>query len=124
WLTYVVTSKARSHIRRFLRTMQYVESAKLGERLLKQALISLGVEPQAIGAGQWNRLVRESGAKSRKDLMADMGLGKHLPGVMARRLAGESVSGESGGHDVITILGTEGMAVQFARCCRPIPGDS
>jgi GTP pyrophosphokinase len=55
-----------------------------------------------------------------------MGLGKHLPGVIARRLAaspGESALGASGTTDIITILGTEGMAVQFARCCRPIPGD-
>ncbi|MBN9131745.1 MAG: bifunctional (p)ppGpp synthetase/guanosine-3',5'-bis(diphosphate) 3'-pyrophosphohydrolase [Nitrosospira multiformis] len=126
WLNYVVTGKARSHIRRFLKTMQYDESAKLGERLLNQAFATLKVDPQTIGEAQWEKLTRESGAKSRTDLLADMGLGKHLPAVIARRLAAsptESTSGVSGTTDVITILGTEGMAVQFARCCRPIPGD-
>jgi len=126
WLNYVVTGKARSHIRRFLKTMQYDESAKLGERLLNQAFATLKVDPQTISETQWEKLTRESGAKSRTDLLADMGLGKHLPAVIARRLAaspGESTSGMSGTTDVITILGTEGMAVQFARCCRPIPGD-
>ena len=120
------TGKARSHIRRFLKTMQYEESAKLGERLLNQALISLKVDPETISAAQWEKLARESGAKSRTDLLADMGLGKHLPAVIARRLAvpGEPASGPSGTGGVITILGTEGMAVQFAKCCRPIPGDS
>ncbi|HJT51019.1 MAG TPA: bifunctional (p)ppGpp synthetase/guanosine-3',5'-bis(diphosphate) 3'-pyrophosphohydrolase [Nitrosospira sp.] len=125
WLNYVVTGKARSHIRRFLKTMQYEESARLGERLLNQALASLKIDPQTISEAQWEKLARESGAKSRTDLLADMGLGKHLPAVVARRLAtpGESIAGQNGASDVITILGTEGMAVQFAKCCRPIPGD-
>jgi guanosine-3',5'-bis(diphosphate) 3'-pyrophosphohydrolase len=125
WLNYVVTGKARSHIRRFLKTMQYEESARLGERLLNQALGSLKIDPVTITAAQWEKLARDSGAKSKKDLLADMGLGKHLPAVVARRLAtpGESATGASGPADVITILGTEGMAVQFAKCCRPIPED-
>ncbi len=125
WLNYVVTGKARSHIRRFLKTMQYEESARLGERLLNQALTSLKIDPQTVNATQWDKLARESGAKSRQDLLADIGLGKHLPAVIARRLTSpaETVSGTNGTTDVITILGTEGIAVQFAKCCRPIPGD-
>jgi GTP pyrophosphokinase len=105
--------------------MQYEESARLGERLLNQALGSLKIDPQTITVAQWEKLARDSGAKSKKDLLADMGLGKHLPAVVARRLAmpGESATGASGPADVITILGTEGMAVQFAKCCRPIPED-
>jgi GTP pyrophosphokinase len=127
WLNYVATGKARSHIRRFLKTMQYEESAGLGERMLNQAFSSLKVDPQTISEAQWEKAARESGAKSKKDLLADIGLGKHLPAVMARRLVappGESLGAASGVSDVITILGTEGMAVQFAKCCRPIPGDS
>jgi GTP pyrophosphokinase len=126
WLNYVVTGKARSHIRRFLKTMQYEESARLGERLLNQALASLKIDPQTVSATQWDKLARESGAKSRQDLLADIGLGKHLPAVIARRLASpaETASGTTGAGGVITILGSEGMAVQFAKCCRPIPGDS
>jgi len=118
WLNYVATGKARSHIRRFLKTMQYEESARLGERMLNQAFSSFKVDPQTVSEAQWEKTARESGAKSKKDLLADIGLGKHLPAVMARRLAaspGESLSGTSGASDVITILGTEGMAVQFAK---------
>ena len=125
WLTYVVTSKARSHIRHFLKTMQFEESAEFGKRLLNQALLSFNIDPQTISEAQWEKLVRESGAKSKKELLTDMGLGKHLPALVAKRLAtpGESVSRPSGGDDAIAILGTEGMAVQFAKCCHPIPGD-
>ncbi|NOQ49379.1 MAG: RelA/SpoT family protein [Nitrosomonadaceae bacterium] len=125
WLTYVVTSKARSHIRHFLKTMQFEESAEFGKRLLNQALLSFNIDPQTISEAQWEKLTRESGAKSKKELLTDMGLGKHLPALVAKRLAtpGESVSRPSGGDDAIAILGTEGMAVQFAKCCHPIPGD-
>ncbi|SFW31658.1 bifunctional (p)ppGpp synthetase/guanosine-3',5'-bis(diphosphate) 3'-pyrophosphohydrolase [Nitrosovibrio sp. Nv17] len=125
WLNYVVTGKARSHIRRFLKTMQYEESVRMGERLLNQALQSLGIDPLMISETQWEKLARESGAKSRKDLLADMGLGMHLPAVVARRLAApEDIASAGNGGGVITILGTEGVAVQFAKCCHPIPGDS
>jgi GTP pyrophosphokinase len=125
WLGYVATSKARGHIRHFLKTMQSGESAQLGERLLNQALHALGVKPQDIDESQWARLLRDTGVKSRQDMLADIGLGRRLNMVVARQLAsmGESAPGEIAPNAVITIHGTEGMAVQFAKCCSPIPGD-
>jgi GTP pyrophosphokinase len=124
WLSYVATSKARGHIRHFLRNMQSGESAQLGERLLNQALHTLGVKPQEIDQAHWNKLLRESGAKSREEILADIGLGRRLNIVVARQLAsiGENVP-ELPINPVITIQGTEGMTVQFAKCCNPIPGD-
>jgi GTP pyrophosphokinase len=125
WLGYVATSKARSHIRHFLKTMQSGESAQFGERLLNQALHALGVNPQDMGGAHWDRLLKDTGSKSRQDILADIGLGRRLNMVVARQLArvGETAPKETAANAVITIQGTEGMAVQFAKCCRPIPGD-
>jgi len=125
WLGYVATSKARSQIRHFLKTMQSGESAQLGERLLNQALQALGVKPQDMDEAHWNKLLKDTGVKARQDILADIGLGRRLNMVVARQLAsiGETVSTEATPNPVITIQGTEGMAVQFAQCCRPIPGD-
>jgi len=125
WLGYVATSKARSQIRHFLKTMQSGESAKLGERLLNQALQALGVKPQDMDDAHWNKLLKDTGVKSRQDILADIGLGRRFNMVVARQLAsiGENVPLDSVPNPVITIQGTEGMAVQFAQCCRPIPGD-
>ncbi|MDO8812520.1 MAG: bifunctional (p)ppGpp synthetase/guanosine-3',5'-bis(diphosphate) 3'-pyrophosphohydrolase [Gallionella sp.] len=125
WLGYVATSKARSHIRHFLKTMQSGESAQFGERLLNQALHALGVKPQDMDEAHWDKLLKDTGAKSRQDMLADIGLGRRLNMVVARQLArvGETVQNETAANAVITIQGTEGMAVQFAKCCRPIPGD-
>jgi guanosine-3',5'-bis(diphosphate) 3'-pyrophosphohydrolase len=125
WLGYVATSKARSQIRHFLKTMQSGESAQLGERLLNQALQSLGVKPQDMDEAHWNKLLRDTGVKTRQDMLADIGLGRRLNVVVARQLASisETAANEMVPNPVITIQGTEGMAVQFAPCCRPIPGD-
>ena len=125
WLSYVTTGRARSHIRHFLRTIQYEESVELGERMLNEALAALNIESSLISETQWEKLVRDIGAKSRKALLADMALGKQLPAVIAKRLASPRESEESKhvSSEPITILGTEGLTVQFAKCCHPIPGD-
>jgi len=125
WLGYVTTSKARSNIRHFLKTMRSGESALLGERMLNQALKTLGINPQDMDEAHWNRLLRDTGAKTRQDILADIGLGRRLNMVVAQQLAriSDAATGDATGNAVITIQGTEGMAVQFAQCCRPIPGD-
>ena len=127
WLSYVKTGKARSQIRHFLKTMQYEESAALGERLLAQALRPLEIDAGRINETVWDKFVLECGAKSKKEVFTDIGLGKRLPAIVARRLAGSIEKGASTAEPKpqgpILIRGTEGMAVQLAHCCRPIPGD-
>ena len=123
WLQYVRTGKARSNIRHFLKTMQYEESANLGERLLDQALRAVKGALADVDDASWDRVVREGGARSKEELLADIGLGKRLPAVVARRLLKRYEAKEEGKASV-TIRGTEGMAVQLASCCRPIPGDA
>ncbi|HEY8068453.1 MAG TPA: bifunctional (p)ppGpp synthetase/guanosine-3',5'-bis(diphosphate) 3'-pyrophosphohydrolase [Burkholderiales bacterium] len=130
WLQYVRTGKARSNIRHFLKTMQYDESAALGERLLEQALKAAGHSSADIDEQSWEHAVRDSGAHSRQEVLADIGMGRRLPAVVARKLLRktereEARSGQpkSAGASVV-IRGSEGMAVLLASCCRPIPGDA
>jgi GTP pyrophosphokinase len=126
WLNFVITAKARHHIRHFLRTMQYEESAHLGERLLHQAITALGGNPKALRESDWERALNETGAKSRQEALAEIGLGRLLAVVVARKLLppgrGEGQAG-LGPTGPIVIRGSEGMALQFAKCCHPIPGD-
>jgi RelA/SpoT family (p)ppGpp synthetase len=126
WLQYVRTGKARSNIRHFLKTMQYEESAALGERLLEQALKALGSTLAEIDEASWERAIRETVGRTRHELLADIGLGKQLPAVVARRLLkrAEGPPEPRGKAAQVVIRGTEGMAVQLATCCRPIPGDA
>jgi RelA/SpoT family (p)ppGpp synthetase len=125
WLQYVRTGKARSNIRHFLKTMQYEESAGLGERLLDQALKALKSSLAEVDEASWERALRDGGMRSRGELLADIGLGKRLPAVVARRLVKRAEGAdEAYPAGSVTIRGTEGMAVQLATCCRPIPGDA
>lgn len=132
WLNYVVTGKARSHIRHYLKTIQVSESAHLGERLLNLALRALHIEPSAITDKQWQKVMSDYGAKIKNEILADIGLGKRMSLMVAHQLLAnnhDSNNDENGKTkafkplDMITIRGSEGMAVQFAQCCTPIPGD-
>ncbi|MBL8517194.1 MAG: bifunctional (p)ppGpp synthetase/guanosine-3',5'-bis(diphosphate) 3'-pyrophosphohydrolase [Betaproteobacteria bacterium] len=126
WLSFTRTGRARSHIRHYLKSMHLSESVELGELLLIQAVRSLSLDPHEIGKLHWQRMLKGDSAKSKEEVLADIGLGKRLALVVARKLF--SV-GEDGGHrapesvEPLTIRGSEGMAVQFSHCCRPIPGD-
>jgi guanosine-3',5'-bis(diphosphate) 3'-pyrophosphohydrolase len=126
WLQYVRTGTARANIRHFLKTMQYDESAALGERLLEQALRATGASLADIDETSWERAIRETVGRTRRELLADIGLGKQLPAVVARRLlkGAEGAPEAKGKAAQVVIRGTEGMAVQLATCCRPIPGDA
>jgi GTP diphosphokinase / guanosine-3',5'-bis(diphosphate) 3'-diphosphatase len=132
WLNYVVTGKARSHIRHYLKTLQATESAHLGERMLNLALRALHVDPSTIDDKLWRKVMRDYGAKEKSEILTDIGLGKRVSLMVAHQLTAgipelhvpeNTKSKTSKKLDSITISGSEGMAVQFAQCCRPIPGD-
>ena len=125
WLSYVKTGRARSKIRHFLKTMQHDESAALGESMLDQELRALGVSSAEVPVASWEELVRDSGNKSMKEIYTDIGLGRRLAAVVARRLLSteDAPQPENSMPASLVIRGTEGMAIQLAPCCQPIPGD-
>jgi len=128
WLAYVRTAKARAQIRHFLKTQQKSESTALGEQLLAQALRAMNVDIAGIASAGWERFLRACGMKTKQEVLADIGLGKRLPAIVARRLAGAegdngAAKSETRPQGTILVRGTEGMTVQLAHCCRPIPGD-
>ena len=124
WLNFVTTSKARATIRHFLKNMRRDESILLGQRLLTRALSDLVINPQQISKDRYDRLLQEYSMDSEETLLEQIGLGNRMAPLVARALA--DVPLESGSHDEsgpLVIKGTEGTVVQFAKCCRPIPGD-
>ena len=143
WLSFVRTGRARSKIRHHLKTMQLTESEELGHKLLAQALRAEGIEsfPDAVAhATTWDKLLRFTGSKNRQELLTDIGLGKRIANIVAKRLvlllgdAGQRPDallltrerfGPGNGHGMgsIALDGSENASVKFALCCRPIPGD-
>jgi GTP pyrophosphokinase len=141
WLNYVVTGRARAHIRHYLKSQHSTESAHLGERMLNQALRAMHIEPDQVTEAHWQKLIRDYGLKKKSEILTDIGLGKRQNVMVAHqllamgeildlppegglgKLLGKIFRKPSKPLDTITIRGSEGMAVQFAPCCRPIPGD-
>ena len=145
WLSFVRTARARSKIRHHLKTLAQTESEELGGRLLAQALRSEGIDkfPDNDPAYEplWDKLLRFTGSKNRQELLTDIGLGKRIAHIVAKRVVqllaetGERpdailltrerfAPNEGTGQGSITIDGSENASVLFAQCCRPIPGDS
>ena len=144
WLGFVRTGRARSKIRHHLKTMAHTESEELGEKLLSQALRAEGIDRFPKNEPDfdpiWDKLLRFTGSKSREELLTDIGLGKRIAHIVAKRLvhmladSGQKpdallltrerfTAHESTSQGSITLDGSENASVQFARCCRPIPGD-
>ena len=132
WLSFVRTGKARSAIRHHLRTINLPESITLGHQLLATALTNLGVNPE-LEEHLVERLLNESSAKSLDELYADIGIGKRMAALVARHIfglrGGESTStpvdhNSASELEPVTICGSEGVSVQLAQCCLPIPGDA
>ncbi|RQH09770.1 RelA/SpoT family protein [Paraburkholderia dinghuensis] len=139
WLGFVRTGKARSAIRHYLKTMRLTESVQLGERLVDQALKSYGYQLSEVTPEVWDKLVQWTGNKDRQEIFADIGLGRRVAAVMAKRIevliSGQDADDDEHHHHPsrdpnaphappVVITGTEGMSVQLSACCRPIPGDS
>jgi len=127
WLNFVVTSKARTSIRHYLKNQQYDESLTLGKRLLSSALVMYKIELDNIDDVHLDHLVKEFAVKDFGQLLGDVGLGSRSPQTLARRLAelvyGGKDSAIANSKGVFSISGKEGGVVTYARCCSPIPGD-
>jgi GTP pyrophosphokinase len=145
WLSFVRTGRARSKIRHHLKTLAHVESEELGAKLLDQALRAEGIDQSIHGNPEydalWDKLLRFTGNKSYQELLTDIGLGKRIANIVAKRIVhllaekGERpdailltrerfTAHETASMRSITLDGSENASVKFAHCCRPIPGDS
>jgi len=127
WLDYVVTGKSRANIRNYLKQQQAGEAVALGERMLDKALESLGSSVGKLAKDQKEQLVTMLKVKAWDNVLAEIGLGNRQAALVARQLLPEAVSSKKElplSDGALAISGTEGVVVTYAKCCRPIPGDS
>ena len=126
WLNFAVTAKARSNIRHYLKNLRKSEARALGKRLLVRELKTYSTEYGAISGGQWAKLLKEFALKEQDELLQEIGLGNRIAALVARQLTDKPATARkrSGKNDApLSISGTEGMVVNFPKCCLPIPGD-
>ena len=125
WLNFVVTGKARTHIRHALKQQRREESVNLGLRLLSKALDNLGARFEDVSTARLEVLLKEYHQDERDDLLEDIGLGNRTAHVVARRLLSTDNADINplAADGPLVIRGTEGLVLNYARCCTPIPGD-
>ena len=127
WVNFVVTAKARAAIRHYLKGLKHSDAVELGRRLLTQALADLSFALKKVPEDRLQSVAAELSLKSSDELLEKIGLGERLAPLVARRLlpadASPDAEGASIGAAPLAIAGTEGMVVNYARCCFPIPND-
>jgi (p)ppGpp synthase/HD superfamily hydrolase len=131
WVNFVATAKARTAIRHYLKSLKQSEAIDLGKRMLDQALAEVSLSVKKVPEAQWQTLAVEFGLASPAELFEGVGLGERLAPLIARRLVPVEATGVETNDATfspdktqpLTIAGTEGLVVSYARCCFPIPND-
>ena len=145
WLTFVKTGRARSNIRNFLKQMAEDQSRALGEKLLRQSLRAEGfaqMPNENTDEEVCAKLLRFAGKKTSTELLSDIGLGKRIASMIAKKLTSllieqglrpdmllistarfTQANDETVSQGVFSLDGSEGSSVLYAQCCSPIPGD-
>ena len=131
WLSFVITGKARSNIRHYLKNQKYSESISLGKRLLNKALANFGSQIDSVPKEDTDSLLQQFNLQSVDHLLEEIGLGNRMAYMIAQRLNTVEQGSKTGLEtriaqeqtNTFAILGSEGMVMNYAKCCHPIPGD-
>ncbi len=129
WLNHIITAKARSSIRNYLKNFQQQDAINLGHRLLDKELRSLNIKFDDISESRLMQLLEVMKMETVDELLEEIGLGNKMPILIAKRLSQEDIHAAiklddaKTEHAPLIIKGTEGMVITLAKCCHPIPGD-
>lgn len=130
WLEVVVTGKARTAIRQYLKHLQHEDAVDFGHRMLDRALDARGSSLDGIPPAVLDRFLEASKLKRLEELLSDIALGNRMPDVVAGQLLGSRGKRSAGtpqapshAHEKIRITGAERGVLSFANCCHPLPGD-
>jgi RelA/SpoT family (p)ppGpp synthetase len=129
WLNFTVTARARNSIRHYLSNLKTSEARKLGKKILDQSLDILNIKLKTIAKEDLRTALDSIGVRSLNKLLEEIGLGKRVGNIVSRQLS-DSINSENSSDGMaslpvpLEITGSEGLIVNYATCCRPIPGDS
>ncbi|HEX7036236.1 MAG TPA: bifunctional (p)ppGpp synthetase/guanosine-3',5'-bis(diphosphate) 3'-pyrophosphohydrolase [Pseudomonadales bacterium] len=131
WLTFVVSSKARTGIRQALKVQQAADSIAFGRRLLNRSLASADKSINDLDFRRLRRVFKEFGVRKLDELLAAIGNGDLMAYVVAQQLLAAGDPTDSGATGItvdsggpVAIRGGEGLVINYGRCCGPIPGDA
>ena len=127
WLNFAVTPRARNSIRHYLSNLKTSEARKFGKKLLDQSLGNMNIKLRDIDKDELRGVLNNIGVRSLNRLLEEIGLGLRVGNIVAQQFIGflkETDNIESKNIVPLEITGSEGLIVNYAPCCKPIPGDS
>ncbi|PCH63200.1 MAG: bifunctional GTP diphosphokinase/guanosine-3',5'-bis(diphosphate) 3'-diphosphatase [SAR86 cluster bacterium] len=128
WLSFIVTGKARSNIRHSLKNRRHSESIALGRRLLNKSLSSFSMQIDKVPQEKIDTVLKQTNLNTLDHLLEDIGLGNRMSFIIAQQLTTDEANADninelSKHQTSIAIRGSEGLVINYAKCCHPIPGD-
>jgi len=148
WLNFVVSGKARSNIRHYLKNLEHHEAAELGHRMLEKVLRARGRTLSELEPWVDEELLRDFKLPNIERLHSEIGMGNRPAVLVAKRIEELShdrphqprsrphaikdvlhrymptwLGGGRAHPHPLAIKGSEGMVVTYAKCCMPIPVD-
>jgi GTP pyrophosphokinase len=120
WMQMVVTAKAKSAIKAYLKSQSASELIQLGEYLLSNALDYQNINIDGIEAERWNICLDELNCNSLDEMHLRIALSEILVSVVLNKL---HCGDDNCVVQNIKINTTRDKAISFAHCCYPIPGD-
>jgi len=127
WLNFATTPRARNSIRHYLSNLKTSEARKFGKKLLEQSLANMDIKLRDIDKKDLRKVLNNIGVRSLNRLLEEIGLGLRVGNIVAQQIIGflKETSNHKASEIVpLEITGSEGLIVNYAVCCKPIPGDS
>ncbi|MFL2707135.1 MAG: RelA/SpoT family protein [Gammaproteobacteria bacterium] len=127
WLNFAVTPRARNSIRHYLSNLKTSEARKFGKKLLDQSLGNMNIKLRDIDKTELRKVLNDIGVRSLNRLLEEIGLGLRVGNIVAQQITGflrENHNIDEKNIVPLEITGSEGLIVNYAVCCKPIPGDS
>ena len=125
WLNFVKTAKARTRIRHYLKNQREDEAIRLGRRLLEKSMREMQIPASRLRGAALDATLKLYELDDLEDLLLSIGLGQRLAPLVARHFskADDPVAERDADSEPLAVQGTEGLVLDYARCCHPIPGD-
>ena len=123
WLSFVVTARARTAIRHYIRSLEQADTVQMGNRMLEKALNARGSGLDEVPPERIDEYLSDNRFKRLEDLLESLALGGLLANLVAAKLAPDAKKGSDQAIEALTIAGSEGNVVDFGACCHPVPGD-
>jgi GTP pyrophosphokinase len=146
WLKFLVTNKAKSKVRQFVKEEQRRNSIALGKEIVEKEFRKFGMAAVKYLKGpEYDLYIKDNGIVDLDELYARVGYGKFDANLLVKNLSPEALQREAEkteesnimarivksakvkqrrSNSLVMVDGMDDVLVHFAKCCGPIPGDS